>query len=103
MYNISYRTALKETPFKIVYYRDPPTILSYEAVDTKVAVVAYSKAARDELLADVRSRLEHAHMAAKKAYDRGHRPLRHFLLVIGHGHACTTTCRHHSPKAKRGN
>lgn len=40
MYNISYRTALKETPFKIVYYRDPPIILSYEAVDTKVAVVA---------------------------------------------------------------
>lgn len=60
IYNTAFQTALKDTPFKIVYGRDPPTIRSYEAGDTRVAAVAKSMAGHDELLADVRYRLQQA-------------------------------------------
>jgi hypothetical protein len=38
----------------VVYGRDPPTIRSYEAGDTRVAAVAQTMAEREEFLADVR-------------------------------------------------
>jgi hypothetical protein len=73
IYNTAYQTALQETPFKIVYGRDPPSIRSYEPGDTRVAAVAKSMAERDELLADVRFRLQQAQAVYKSYYDRRHR------------------------------
>lgn len=55
VYNTAYQSALKETPFKLVYGCDPPSIRSYEAGETRVAALAKSMAEPDELLADVRS------------------------------------------------
>ncbi|KAM3243961.1 hypothetical protein ACQJBY_055715 [Aegilops geniculata] len=47
IYNTAYQTATQETPFKLVYGHDPPTIRSYEPGDTRVATVAKSMAERD--------------------------------------------------------
>jgi len=73
IYNTAFQTALKDTPFKIVYGREPPTLRSYEAGDTRVAAVAKTMEERDELLADVRYRLEQAQGVYKAYYDRHHR------------------------------
>ena len=59
-YNTAYQTSLRDTPFRVVYGRDPPTIRSYEPGDTRVAAVAKTMAEREEFLGDVRYRLEQA-------------------------------------------
>ena len=51
---------MKDTPFRVVYGRDPQSIRSYEPGDTRVAAVAKSMEERDEFLADARYRLEQA-------------------------------------------
>jgi transposase InsO family protein len=79
IYNTAYQSALKTTPFAVVYGRDPPTIRSYEPGETRVAAVAKSMAARDELLADARARLEQAQEVYKKHYDKRHREV-HFAV-----------------------
>jgi len=75
VYNKAYQSSLKDTPFKVVYGRDPPSIRSYEPGETRVAAVAKMMAAREELLADVRYRREQAQAVQKKFYDRLHRPV----------------------------
>jgi len=59
----------------VVYGRDPPSIRSYEPGETRVAAVAKTMAAQEELLADVRYRLEQAQAVQKKFYNRLHRPV----------------------------
>ena len=73
IYNTAYQSSLQDTPFNIVYGREPPTICSYEPGETRVAAVAKNMADRDELLADVRYRLEQAQAVAKRHYDKRHR------------------------------
>jgi hypothetical protein len=75
VYNMAYQSSLRDTPFKVVYGRDPPSIWFYEPGETRVADVAKTMAAREELLADVRYRLEQAQAVQKKFYDRLHRPV----------------------------
>jgi hypothetical protein len=58
IFNMAFQTSLWDTPFRIVYGRDQPSIRSYEPGDTRVAVVAKTMEERDEFLADVRARLE---------------------------------------------
>ncbi|CAN6275392.1 unnamed protein product [Urochloa humidicola] len=60
IYNTAFQSALKKTPFKIVYGRDPPTIRPYEPGETRVVALAKNMADRDERLADFRARLEQA-------------------------------------------
>lgn len=38
-YNTSFQTALHTTPSKVIYGGDPPTLMSYEARQSKVRVV----------------------------------------------------------------
>jgi hypothetical protein len=60
VYNTAYQSSLRDTPFRVVYGRDSPTIRSYEPGDTRVAAVAQDMEAREAFLADVRYRLEQA-------------------------------------------
>jgi len=73
IYNTAFQTSLCDTPFRVVYGRDPPTIRSYEPGDTRVAAVAKSMEERDEFLVDIRYRLEQAQAVQKKHYDKLHR------------------------------
>ena len=80
VYNTAYQSSLRETPFRVVYGRDPPTIRSYEPGDTRVAAVARNMEERDEFLADIRYRLEQAQAVQKKHYDKLHR---HVAYQVG--------------------
>jgi hypothetical protein len=73
VYNTAYQTSMCDTPFMVVYGRDPPTIRSYEPGETRVAAVAQNMADRVEFLADVRYRLEQAQVVQKKHYGKLHR------------------------------
>ena len=66
---------LRETPFRVVYGRDPPSIRSYEPGETRVAAVALEMEDRTAFLADVRYRLEQAQAVQKRVYDQHHRPV----------------------------
>jgi hypothetical protein len=77
VYNTAYQSALRDTPFRVVYGRDPPSIRSYEPSETRAAAVAKNMAERDEFLADVRLRLEQAQTVYKRNYDRHHRDVRY--------------------------
>jgi hypothetical protein len=57
---MAYQSLLRDTPFRVVYGRDPPSIRSYEPGDTRVAVAARSMDERAEFLSDIRYRLEQA-------------------------------------------
>jgi hypothetical protein len=72
-YNTAYQSSLRDTPFRVVYGRDPPSIRSYEPGDSKVAAVAKSMEEREEFLADVKYRLEQAQAVQKLYYDKHHR------------------------------
>jgi hypothetical protein len=69
-YNTAYQTSLRDTPFRVVYGRDPPSIRSNEP---GVAAVAQDMEAREAFLADVRYHLEQAQASQKLHYDRQHR------------------------------
>jgi hypothetical protein len=73
IYNTAYQSSLHETPFRVVYGRDPPSIRSYEPGETRVAAVAQEMEDRAAVLDDVRYRLEQAQAVQKKHYDKHHR------------------------------
>jgi hypothetical protein len=79
IYNTAYQSSLRDTPFRVVYGRDPPTIRSYDPGETRVAAVAKSMAEREELLQDVRYRLEQAQATQKRHYDKTHRAVSYKL------------------------
>jgi hypothetical protein len=72
LFNTAYQSSLRDTPFHVVYGRDPPSLRSYEPSDTRLPVVAKSMAEREEFLADVWGRLEQAHVTQKRFYDSNH-------------------------------
>jgi hypothetical protein len=79
IYNTANQSSLRDTPFRIVYGREPPTIRSYEPGETRVAAVAKSMAEREEFLRDVRYRLEQAQTVQKRHYDKLHRAVSYKL------------------------
>jgi hypothetical protein len=74
-YNTAYQSSLHDTPFRVVYGRDPPTIRSYEPGETCVATVAQEMEERATFLDDIRYRLEQAQAVQKRVYDQHHRPV----------------------------
>ena len=56
-YNSSYQSSLKETPFKVVYGRAPPSIRSYDKGASRVALVDNLLEERDLFLESIRAHL----------------------------------------------
>ena len=73
VFNTAYQSSLRDTPFQVVYRRDPPTIRSYEPGDTRVAAITKNMEEHQEFLADIRARLEQAQAVQKQHYDKAHR------------------------------
>ncbi|WVZ97288.1 hypothetical protein U9M48_042837 [Paspalum notatum var. saurae] len=68
VYNTAYQSSLHETPFRVVYCRDPLSIRSYEPGETRVAAVAQEMEDREAFLAD-------AQEVQKRHYDQLHQPV----------------------------
>jgi hypothetical protein len=74
-YNTSFHTALRATPFEVVYGRPPPAILPYKPGTARTETVDALLRSRDEDLAEVRQRLVQAQQISKKYYDATHREM----------------------------
>jgi hypothetical protein len=74
-YNTAYQSSLRDTPFRVVYGRDPLTIRSYEPGKTRIATVAQEMEERATFLDDIPYRLEQAQAVQKRIYDQHHRPV----------------------------
>jgi hypothetical protein len=69
------RSSLKETPFKVVYGRDPPTLRPYEAGTSPLPAVDQMITERDQFFAEIRDRLVFAQQQHKRHYDMKHREI----------------------------
>jgi hypothetical protein len=56
-FNTAYHSALRTTPFKLVYGRDPPSLVGYYKGDVRAPVVDQMLCERDDFLKDARERL----------------------------------------------
>ena len=56
-YNTAFHSALRATPFQVVYGRPPPALLPYEPSSSRTATVDTLLQDRDAFLADVRDHL----------------------------------------------
>jgi len=74
-YNTSYHSALRTSPFQVVYGRPPPALLPYTAGSSRTDAIDALLQNRDDFLADVRARLLQAQEYAKRHYDRTHHAL----------------------------
>ena len=79
-YNTSYHTALRATPFEVVYRRPPPALLPHTAGAAQTDAADTLLRDRDSFLANVRERLLQARQHAKHYYDVHHRELE---FVVG--------------------
>jgi hypothetical protein len=79
-YNTSFHTALRATPFEVVYGRPPPPILPYTPGTARTEAADALLRGHDEILVEVRQRLLQAQQLSKKYYDASHRDLE---LAIG--------------------
>jgi hypothetical protein len=72
-YNFSYQTAIKCSPFQVVYGWKLTTLLSYQQGTAHVAVVDQQLMERDEFLGEIRERLLQAQVTMKQHQDRTRR------------------------------
>ena len=56
-YNTSYHSALRTTPFEVVYGRPPPAMLPYEPGTARSEVAGDLLRTRDDILVEARQRL----------------------------------------------
>jgi hypothetical protein len=72
-FNTPYQTSLKATPFKVVYGRDPPSLIQYKPGSARVAAGDRQLKDRDEFLAEIRDRLQLAQHVMKVTHDQSRR------------------------------
>lgn len=76
-YNTSYQTVVKCTPFRIVYGRDPPTMLSYKPGMANVAAVDQQLQDRYVFLEDIKQRLLQAQVTMKSTQGKSRREVQY--------------------------
>ena len=74
-YNTAYHTALKCTPFKLVYGRDPPQLVAHEAGSTLNFEVEAAFQERDRMLETIKDNLVRAQELMKNNADKHRRDL----------------------------
>jgi len=74
-YNTTFHSALRTTPFQVVYGRAPPALIPYMAGTARTDTVDTLLLDRDAFLNDVRGRLQQAQEYARHHYDAHHRDL----------------------------
>jgi hypothetical protein len=72
-YNMSYQTALKCSPFRVVYGRDPLALISYTPGAARVVAVDQQLRDRDTFLDEIRERLVQAQVTMKQYQDKSRR------------------------------
>jgi hypothetical protein len=72
-YNTSLQSALKMTPFKVVYGRSPPTLIPFQPGSTRVAAVDRQLRDRDTFITEIRERLLQAQDIMKHQHDQNRR------------------------------
>ncbi|KAA8547081.1 hypothetical protein F0562_003510 [Nyssa sinensis] len=65
-YNTSWHSAIKKTPFEVVYRRTPPTLLSYIHRTAKATSVEEELLSRDQMVKELRVNLKEAQETMKK-------------------------------------
>jgi hypothetical protein len=74
-YNSSYHSALRATPFQVVYGKTPPAIPPYQMGTAQTETVDTMLADRDEFLLEVCTRLTQVQEYARRYYDAHHMEL----------------------------
>ncbi|XP_068639376.1 uncharacterized protein [Aristolochia californica] len=72
-YNTSFHSALQSSPFRVLYGRDPPRLLSYTRGTTRVDAIDEALMDQDQLLKTFADRLQKAQDRMITAYNKGHR------------------------------
>ncbi|KAL4181014.1 hypothetical protein AMTRI_Chr12g235220 [Amborella trichopoda] len=68
-YNISWHSAIKATPFKVVYGQPPPSLLTDVPGTAKVESIERQLLDRDQKIKELRATLKEAQNRIKKVYD----------------------------------
>lgn len=68
-YNTSFQAAIKSTPLKVVYGRDPPPLLHFEKNSIAVATLEEQLVERDAILDDIKANLLKAQHRKNKYAD----------------------------------
>lgn len=74
-YNTSFHTALRSTPFEVVYGRPPPPLLPHTVGAAQTEAVDALLRERDAFLVEIRECLLQGQQYAKRSYDEHHRDL----------------------------
>jgi len=80
IYNSSFQTALRATPFEVVYGRPPPSMASYQPGVARVMALDRQLQDSYAFLQEIRERLLYAQDHMKHYYDQGHRDM---VLEVG--------------------
>ena len=73
VYNTAYHSALRTSPFQVVYGIPPPDLLPYTPSTATTATIDNLLQERDSFITYVRERLLQAQQHAKRHYDNHHR------------------------------
>ena len=68
-YNTSFQTALKASPFQVVYGREPPPMIPFQPGSARVVALDRQLRDRDAFLAEIRDRLLQAQSLMKQSHD----------------------------------